>query len=60
MSADTDRAERQQAVDEAVHSSEMEGLPVTAETRADADDYVAGRIDADALVERVRERYGLA
>ncbi|MBO0805291.1 MAG: hypothetical protein J2P25_19705 [Nocardiopsaceae bacterium] len=63
MSAESDVpadcAERQQLVDEAVHSGEMEGLHVTAETLADADDYVAGHIDSDTLAERVRERYGL-
>jgi ethanolamine ammonia-lyase small subunit len=32
----------------------------TSETRADADDYVAGRIDSDELVERARARYGLS
>jgi Antitoxin VbhA len=41
-------------------SNEMEGLHVNADTLADADDYVAGRIDSDELVARARARYGLA
>jgi hypothetical protein len=56
----TELAEREHRVDEAIHSGEMEGLRVTAGTRADADDYVAGRIDSDELVERARARYRLA
>ncbi len=54
-----EHAERAHRVDEAIHSGEMEGLHVTEATRADADEYVAGRIDSDELVERVRARYGL-
>lgn len=56
----TTRAERERRVAEALHSGEMEGLHVTPPTRADAEDYVAGRIDSDELVARVRVRYGLA
>ena len=55
-----DRAERQRRVEDAIHSNEMEGLHVNADTLADADDYVAGRIDSDELVARARARYGLA
>jgi len=51
--------QRQRAVEEAVHSGEMEGLRVDPATRADADAYVAGRIDSDELVVRARARYGL-
>lgn len=51
--------QRQRAVEDAVHSGEMEGLHVDPETRADADAYVAGRIDSDELVARARARYGL-
>ena len=47
-------------VEDAVHSAEIEGLNVSTETRDDADSYVAGKIDSDELVERVRARYGLA
>lgn len=44
---------------EAIHSGEMEGLPVTAAGRQDAAEYVAGRIDSDELVARAHARYGL-
>jgi hypothetical protein len=46
-------------VEAAIHSAEIEGLSVTADTRADADSYVAGVIDSSELVDRVRARYGL-
>lgn len=46
-------------VSEARHSGEMEGLTITPASRDDADDYVAGRIGSDELVQRARERYGL-
>jgi hypothetical protein len=58
--AEPDRAERQRRVEDAVHSNEMEGLHVNADTLANADEYVAGRIDSDELVARARARYGLA
>ncbi|GGF15227.1 hypothetical protein [Subtercola lobariae] len=47
-------------VEEARHSAEIEGLTVSKETLADADSYVAGEIDSNELVERVRARYGLS
>ena len=50
---------RARIVEDAVHSGEMEGLHVDADTRADADEYVAGRIDSHELVARARARYGL-
>lgn len=50
---------RQRLVTEAIHSGEMEGLRVTAAGKADAGEYVAGRIDSDELVARARARYGL-
>ncbi|MFT4157992.1 MAG: hypothetical protein QM630_08730 [Microbacterium sp.] len=53
------RAEREKAVVSAIHSGEMEGLPMTEATRADTADYVAGEIDLDQLEARVRSRYGL-
>jgi hypothetical protein len=53
-------AERERRVAEAIHSGEMEGLRVDPGTQADADEYVAGRIDSDELVARARARYGLA
>jgi hypothetical protein len=57
---EAERAERQRRVEDAVHSNEMAGLHVNADTLADADEYVAGRIDSDELVARARARYGLA
>lgn len=50
---------RARIIEDAVHSGEMEGLHVDADTRADADEYVAGRIDSHELVARARARYGL-
>ncbi len=51
---------RSQRVEDTIRSAEIEGLEVTPETRADADSYVAGTIDSDELVDRVRARYGLS
>lgn len=56
----TTAVERELRVAEAIHSGEMEGVHVDAATRADAQEYVVGRIDSDELVSRVRARYGLA
>lgn len=53
------RRERRRRVTEALHSGEMEGFTVDAETKDDSDDYVAGVIDSDELVARARARYGL-
>ena len=50
---------RAQYVEAAIHSGEIEGLTVSDATRTDADSYIAGTIDADELVDRVRARYGL-
>jgi hypothetical protein len=55
----TTKAERERRVAEGIHSGEMEGVSVDAETRADADEYIAGKIDSDELVTRARKRYGL-
>lgn len=55
----TTEAERMRRVAEAIHSGEMEGFHVTPAGRADAQEYVAGRIDSDELVARARARYGL-
>ncbi|MFT3875131.1 MAG: hypothetical protein QM708_01685 [Propioniciclava sp.] len=55
----TTRAEREGRVAEAIHSGEMDGVHVTPATRADAEEYVEGRIDSDELVARIRARYGL-
>ena len=55
----TTEAERERRVAEAIHSGEMEGLSVSPAGRADAQEYIAGRIDSDELVARARARYGL-
>jgi len=55
----TERAERERAVAESIHSGEMEGFYVSQAARDDSADYVAGRVDADELVARARARYGL-
>ena len=52
-------AERERRVAEAIHSGEMEGLSVSPAGRADAQEYIAGRIDSDERVARARARYGL-
>lgn len=51
---------RAMQVETVAQSGEIEGLTVSADTRADADSYIAGQIDSDELVDRVRARYGLA
>lgn len=56
----TTEAERRFALEQAEHSGEMEGLHVDPATRADGEEYAAGRIDADELVARTRARYGLS
>lgn len=53
----TELAARARAVEEAVHSGEMEGFTVTPATRADADEYAAGTIDIDELGARIRARH---
>ena len=52
-------AERERRVAEAIHSGEMEGLSVSPAGRQDAQEYIAGRISSDELVNRARSRYGL-
>lgn len=51
---------RAQYVEAAIHSGKIEGLTVSDATLADADSYIAGNIDSDELVDRVRARYGLS
>lgn len=53
------RAERARLVAAAEHSGEMEGLSITATMRADAAEFVDGRISADEMVSRTRARYGI-
>lgn len=52
-------AQRWFALEQAEHSGKMEGLHIDPATRADAEEWAAGRIDVDELVVRVRARYGL-
>jgi hypothetical protein len=56
---ETQRAERERVVAEAIHSGEMEGLYVSEAARADSAEYVAGHITGEELVARARSRYGL-
>lgn len=51
--------QRRFALEQAEHSGEMEGLHIDPATRADAEEWVAGRIDVDELVARGRARHGL-
>lgn len=53
------RDDRARHVAEARHSVEMEGLSVDAQTLADAQEYVDGRISVDELVARARVNCGL-
>lgn len=52
-------ARRLWVLTQAEHSGEMEGLHITQATRADGEEYTAGRIDIDELVARGRARHGL-
>ncbi len=54
----TTKPSRKALVEESIHSVELEGGHITEELRADARDYVDGRIDAAGLVARTRARYG--
>lgn len=53
-----ERVRRQRAADDAAQNSALEGLTAPTDYKADAEDYVAGLITADELVERTRTRYG--
>ncbi len=55
----TTQLDRERLVMEAIHSGEMEGLRVTPSAQRDANEYIAGTIDSDALIARARARYGL-
>jgi len=54
------QARRERAVEEAIHSGEMEGLSVSGAFEADAADYARGAIDLDEFGRRVRARNGVA
>lgn len=51
---------RRKALEQAEHGVEMEGLHISAATRADGEDYAACRINIDELVALGRARYGLS
>ncbi|WP_370107526.1 tetratricopeptide repeat protein [Nocardioides sp.] len=55
-----DMAERQDKVADAVHSGRLEGHEPSAAFSEDANRFVHGVIDADEVVRRTRERYGLS
>ena len=48
---------RRRAMDEAIHSGEMEGAYVSAEFREDADEYVQGDITIEELMTRTKRRW---
>jgi hypothetical protein len=50
------RASRERAVEDAIHSGEMEGLTVGTEFENDAAAYASGAIDLDEFGRRVRTR----
>jgi len=54
------QALRERAVEEAIHSGEMEGLSVSGAFDADAADFARGAIDLDEFGRRVRARNGVA
>jgi len=43
----------------AIHSNEMEGVPITKEVREFADNYEAGIATAPELIEIAKNRYGI-
>lgn len=49
--------DRKRLMEEAIHSGEMEGAYVSAEFRADADEYVKGDISIEDLMTRTRRRW---
>lgn len=53
------REQRSTLVAQASHSALLEGLLTSHELSEDSDDYIAGEITADELVEMTRARFGL-
>ena len=51
-----DRTEREDAVRQAIHSSEMKGAYVTQEFRDDAPEYIDGGITLEELMDRLLRR----
>lgn len=52
-----DAVDRKRAMEEAIHSGEMEGAYVSAEFRKDADEYVQGDISIEDLMRRTKRRW---
>lgn len=52
--------QRESVVSQAVHNALLEGLNVSPAFQRDSNDYIAGNISANELVEITRERFGLA
>ncbi|WP_104169309.1 MULTISPECIES: antitoxin VbhA family protein [unclassified Cryobacterium] len=55
-----EQAARERAVEDAIHSGEMEGLSVSHAFESDAAEYARGAIDVDEFGRRVRARNGVA
>lgn len=49
--------DRRRAIEESIHSAEMEGAYVSAEFRKDADEYVDGDISIEELMRRTKRRW---
>ena len=49
--------DRKHLMEEAIHSSEMEGAYVSAEFREDAEEYVKGDISIEELMTRTKRRW---
>ena len=49
--------DRKRLIEEAIHSSEMEGAYVSAEFKKDADDFIRHEISIDDLMNRTQKRW---
>lgn len=49
--------DRKRAMEEAIHSGEMEGAYVSAEFRRDAQEYVEGDFSIEELMKRTKRRW---
>lgn len=54
------REQRAESVADALHSNALEGLVCTPGTLVDLGEYVAGTIDVEEALARVKRRYGRA
>lgn len=52
--------QRESVVNQTVHNALLEGLNVSPAFQRDSNDYIAGTISANELVDLTRERFGLA